>query len=108
MSAYTTAALDRFRDRLLLVDPALRRYATTHKGNYTCWREYGARSLSADNRFSDRVWRVQVDRFTKVEDDPLIPLISAALDCDWITHSYTVDYERDAGYIHHIWDCEVV
>ena len=96
-----------FRDILLTADPNASHYESSKKENYTVWAEYGAKGLMADNRLQEGVWRIQVDRFTKIEYDPMITAINSALDRDDITFEYQVDYEEDTGYIHHIWDCSV-
>lgn len=101
--------LDRFSDLLLTADPDCTRYGGNRKGNYTVWREYGRNTLPADNHSADRAMKVQVDRFTKLEDDPVAKAITSLLDSrDEVAFQYMVDYEPDTGYIHHIWDCEVL
>ena len=35
-------------------------------------------------------------------------LLAALEECDDIAVEYLVDYERDSGYIHHIYVCEAV
>ena len=48
-----------------------------------------------------------MDRFTKEEDEETAAeLLRALSERDDITVDYLVDYERDTGYIHHIYDCE--
>lgn len=99
--------LQEFRDILLTADSGALHYKSMKNTNYTVWAEYGEKSLNADNRREDKAWKIQVDRFTKIEYDPIADLIGAALDRDDISFSYLCDYEKDTGYIHHIWDCEV-
>lgn len=89
-------------------DPTATRYFSAQTGNYTVWQEYGADHLPGDNQYQDRKWKIQVDRFTKVADDPVADAITTALDREDIAYSYQVDFELDTKYIHHIWDCEVV
>ncbi len=101
--------LEDFRELILSADPDATRYEGSRKGNYTVWQEYGMSPLAADNRTADRAMKVQVDRFTKVEDDPVAAALLAALDeRDEVAYTYLVDYEVDTGYIHHIYDCEVI
>lgn len=100
--------LNEFMELLLTVDPNATRYYSMQQGNYTIWQEYGADHLPGDNRYLDRKWRIQVDRFTKIPDDPIADAITATLDREDIAFSYQVDFEMDTKYIHHIWDCEVV
>ena len=48
-----------------------------------------------------------MDRFTKIEDEETALALKALLEAqDDIAVDYLVDYERDTGYIHHIYDCE--
>lgn len=99
--------LQEFRDILLTADPAASHYSSTQKPNYTMWAEYGDSALTADSKISESVWKIQVDRFTKLEYDPVVESIRAALDRDDIAFEYLCDFEPDTGYIHHIFDCEV-
>jgi len=101
--------LEGFKALILAADPEATRYEGNRKGNYTVWREYGMKPLAADNHHADRAMKVQVDRFTKIEDDPVADALFAALDGrDEVAFEYLVDYEVDTGYIHHIFDCEVI
>ncbi|MGI6634183.1 MAG: hypothetical protein ACOX7B_03305 [Christensenellales bacterium] len=107
--------LEEFGQLILSADPEATRYEGNRKGNYTVWREYGTRPLGADNRHGESIYRVQVDRFTKIEDDPIAAAITTALNGgeeedhqDAVAYQYLVDYEVETGYIHHIWDCEMI
>lgn len=93
--------LQQFRDILLTADPQASHYKSMQTPNYTVWREYGK------TRIPEQAWKVQVDRYTKVEYDPIVALITTTLNIDDISFSYLVDFESDTGYIHHIWDCTV-
>lgn len=101
--------LQEFRDLLLTADPAAAHYKSPgKKTNYTIWREYGAGAMAADDAHQETSWRIQVDRFTKAEYDPVADAIRAALNGHPdISFAYEIDYEHDTGYIHHIFDCEV-
>ena len=51
----------------------------------------------------------QIDRYTKDEDDTIAGALKTALEADpRICFAYMVDYEKDSGYIHHIYDCEAM
>lgn len=100
--------LQEFRNILLTADPQAVHYKSMKKDNYTRWQEYGDNALTADSVRKEKAWKIQVDRFTKVEYDLIVNQISSVLDRDDISYDYHVDYESDTGYIHHIWDCEVV
>jgi len=94
---------------LICVDPDVQRYDHDRAGKgdaYTVWREAGPVGLYADGREAGSL-RFQVDRFTKEEDEETAAeLLRALSERDDITVDYHVDYERDTGYIHHIYDCE--
>lgn len=86
--------------------------ATHHFGggaeNYTTWSEFGEGGLRANNRNSESLLRIQIDRFTKLDNDPVVDAITAALDANEIAYDYLLDREPDTKYLHHIWDCEVI
>lgn len=100
--------LDDLKNLLLTVTPNTYHYAAFEKPDqYIVWAEYGANPLSADSRYPEKAFKLQVDYFTKMEFDPNVAKIEAVLDTDEISYDCLVDYEDDTGYIHHIWDCEV-
>lgn len=100
--------LEKFRDILLQADPKAQHYRSTRKGNYTCWAEFRSSRYTTDNGTEDIKWFIQVDRFTKIEYDPMVEAIDAVLDRDDVAASYDCDHELDTGYIHHFWTCEVI
>ena len=70
------------------------------------WYELGTTNHFADGE-NVGIMRFQVDRFTKEEDEETALALKALLEAqDDIAVDYRVDYERDTGYIHHIYDCE--
>lgn len=92
---------------LISCDPNVQRYEHDQTGSnaYTVWHEYGRPGLYGDGQ--EHGIRFQVDRFTRDEDDAIAGSLLAALEgADDIAVDYRVDYERDTGYIHHIYDCE--
>lgn len=95
------------RDLLVQIDPDIRHYFSTETTrDYTYWEETRQLPLTADDRH-DEAWRFYVHRFTRDEFDPVAQRIMQALDADpRTTVSHTVTYERDSGYIHHIFECE--
>lgn len=99
--------LPEFSEMLLTADPNATRYKSDQKPNYTTWIDFGRKKLMANNRVAERAHKVQIDRFTKIEDDPIAEAITAVLDENEIAYEYLCDFEQDTGYIHHIWDCEV-
>lgn len=99
---------DEIKSLLVEVDPEVQRYEHDHEGAdaYTVWREFGRLNLYGDDEEEGSI-RFQVDRFTKEEGDEIAAALLAALEGrDDIAVDYLVDYERDTGYIHHIYDCE--
>jgi hypothetical protein len=97
-----------FRDLLLMADPDASHYESIKKGNYTVWKEYGTNSLQADDKTSEKAWKLQIDRLTKIEYDPVADAITAMLENQGIAYEYVPDFEPDTGYMHHIWTCEVI
>lgn len=99
--------LREFRDLLLGVDSKASHYESKQKGNYTVWAEYGQNILKADDAVAESADKIQIDRFTKIEYDPVADAIKTMLNEQCIVFEYHVDYEEVTGYIHHIYDCEV-
>lgn len=99
------------RSLLVSVDPNVRRYEHDGAGTgdaYTVWYETGRPGFYGDGTEEGSI-RFQVDRFTRDEEDPTAAALLAALEGeDDIAVDYLVDYERDTGYIHHIFSCEAV
>ena len=99
---------DEIKSLLVEVDPEVQRYEHDHEGAdaYTVWREFGRLGLYGAGEEEGTI-RFQVDRFTKDENDATAAALLAALEGrEDIAVDYLVDYERDTGYIHHIYDCE--
>ena len=95
--------LDQFGTVIKSADPAAAHYAGKGTGNYTRWYEYDL----GDNGGKSGPMKIQVDHFTKLENDPVVTGITEALNLDDVYAKHLVDFEPDTGYIHHIWDCEV-
>lgn len=94
---------------LVAVDPNVQRYDHDGAGTsdaYTVWYELRPVGLYGDGQEEGTI-RFQVDRFTKEEDDAIAASLKETLEGqDDIAVEYLVDYERDTGYIHHIYVCE--
>lgn len=94
---------------LVAVDPNVQRYDHDGAGTsdaYTVWYELRPIGLYGDGEEEGTI-RFQVDRFTKEEDDVIAASLKETLEGqDDIAVEYLVDYERDTGYIHHIYVCE--
>jgi hypothetical protein len=102
--------LQEFRDILLAADPTASHYVSDQRPNYTTWTEFGRKRLIADGHTAETVPKIQVDRFTQIEYDPVADAITQALEDADIPYEYLLDVEKDENgkllYIHHIWDCE--
>ena len=96
-----------FKALIVSADPKATRYFGADTGNCTVWAEYERTGLNADGELSEPVWRIRVDRFTNVEDDPVAEAITCALANDEITVRYTVASDPATRYIRHTWYCEV-
>ena len=101
--------LEQFRAVLLAADAAATHYSSDSAGNYTVWAEYGDKALVSDDSRDelDKVWKIQVDRYTKTPYDTAVDSIRAAFNAEDISFTYLCDYDQETGYIHHIFDCEV-
>lgn len=101
--------VQRIKELLTSIDPDVQRYDHDGAGTedaYTVWREIRPSGIYGDGQEIGSL-RFQVDRFTKEEDEETALALKALLEAqDDIAVDYRVDYERDTGYIHHIYDCE--
>lgn len=88
-------------------DPDIRHYFSMSDAEaYTYWTETQQLALTADDKH-DEGWRFYVHRFTRDENDATAAAIFSALDGDpRIAVRRRTEYERDSGYIHHIYECE--
>ena len=92
---------------VLSADPQAQHYESARDGRaFTRWQETRRISYTADDRHVCG-WHFAIDRFAKDEFDAVASAIEQALtDAPGVAYSYTVDYESDTGYIHHIFDCD--
>lgn len=101
--------VQRIKDLLTSIDPNVQRYDHDGAGTadaYTVWQEIRPVGFYGDGQEEGTI-HFQVDRFTKTEDEETALALKALLESqDDIAMDYLVDYERDTGYIHHIYDCE--
>lgn len=98
---------EEIRELLITVDPDIRHHRSEHlEPDYTYWDETRPLGIAADNRQFDD-WAFVVHRYTKQENDLIAEALFEALDGDpRIAVRRSVDYNREEGYIHHIFDCE--
>lgn len=94
--------LEELRDKILECDPAATRYEGRGEGNYTVWQEVRRLKFSADNG-KQGGWDCQIDRWTKQENDPVAEKLAKMLDkSDCIAWGCRVTYDKESGYIRHI------
>lgn len=102
------------RDIIMLADESAKHYDATaeiqERKNFTVWMEYEAMPLKADDEEAEQGWLFEVNRFTKEEYDPMAERLRAVLaNTDGVTiNTYRVEYNQQAGYIRHIFDCRGV
>ena len=101
--------IQEIKNLLVAVDPDVQRYDHDWAGTgeaYTVWQEITPLGVYGDGTEEGSI-HFQVDRFTKTEDETTAAALLTALEgADDIAVDYRVDYEKDTGYIHHIYDCE--
>lgn len=100
--------LSEIKALILSADATAEHYESSRTGSdsYTVWREVRRLAATADDRHIEG-WAFQVDRFTRDEFDATAEALFEALDgSDRVAVYHAVDFERDSGYIHHIYDCE--
>lgn len=91
---------------VLEADPDAKHYVQMTDGsNFTVWQEYRALAFAGDDT-ADYGWQFQIDRYTKIEFDPIAEAIVQALRRNAIAFSYMVEYDQSTRYIRHIFDCE--
>lgn len=101
--------MDNFVQILKAADPK----CTKNKGNgdrdRTVWTPYQPITSEHDDVSEIVGYKVQVDRFTKTDNDPIAGAITAALlaNTEIGVTILPIGYETDTGFFHHIWDCEV-
>lgn len=102
--------LNEIQSLVASVDANSGHYVSAHRASeaYTVWYETRLLDDMADDLHHGAI-AFQIDRFTKAEHDEIAEALRAALDAEpRVFYSYLVDYERDTGYIHHIFDCEAM
>ncbi len=99
--------LDEFAAWIAAIDPKATHYTASEPGACTVWSEY--RRL---NHYADGCnlggWKVQIDRYTRQEADPIAAALEAAIEESMdIAAEHLVDRDPDTGLIRHLFDCEV-
>lgn len=99
--------LDEITAILVEVDPEIQHYfSMSDKESYSFWEERRRLPAAADGRHEEG-WRFYVHHFTKTEGDPMAASFFHVLDENPRTAvRWEIDFEKDTGYIHHIFECE--
>ena len=94
---------------VLAADPDACAYESDSTGkDYTTWQPLWPMNLFVDNRCADG-WHFVIDRFTRMQDDPVTANIRAVLDdAPGVAYAMEIDYERDTGFIHISFTCDGV
>ncbi|HCA29168.1 MAG TPA: hypothetical protein DEP23_06215 [Ruminococcaceae bacterium] len=99
--------LNDFRDILLEADGNITKRFGAGTGNYTVWTPGGIDRVMSDDTGDENVQRVYVDRYTKLDNDPVVQAIWNALEGAFISFEYEQDTENDTKYIHHTFTCYI-
>ena len=103
--------LNEIKALLVSADANIKHYFSMHGSEepYSYWEETHMLPLTFDDRhqITDQAWRFKVHRFTKTEGDSVAASIFEALDQDpRVTVRWVTDFDKDSGFIHHIFECE--
>lgn len=98
-----------FKALLLTIDPNAKHFYWSGGGNYTVWAEYSESYLIRDDKIASKDHNIQVDRYTKLEYDPMVDLLTAGFDIpEIVIRPRRIIYETNGGYVHHIWDLVLI
>lgn len=97
------------RGLVLAADPDACAYESDSTGeDYTTWQPLWPMNLLVDNRYADG-WHFVIDRFTRMQDDPITANIRAVLDdAPGVAYAMEIDYEQDTGFLHISFTCDGV
>ena len=103
--------LTEIKAMLVSADANIKHYFSMHgsEESYSYWEETQQIGPVCDDQHdvADQAWRFYVHRFTRTEGDSVAAAIFEALDQDpRTTVIWRTDFDRDSGYIHHIFECE--
>lgn len=95
---------------LVSADPDIKHYFSMNDSDsYSYWEKIRRLHFTADDRHNDadQAWRFYVHRYTKTEGDAIASTLFETLDSDpRTTVRWQTDFDRESGYIHHIFECE--
>ncbi len=94
-----------FKNLILSVDIEATKFEGNGKRDYTVWTPYQPSRDIADDECEEFTWRIQVDRFTKIDNDPIAKALYDKFEEMHVPFEYELDYEPDTKYIHHIFVC---
>jgi hypothetical protein len=101
--------LQEFKALLLTVDSKATHSKPGGEENYTVWQEYGNNSLYAEGERAESALKVQIDRYTSIEYDPIAQSITDMLkDNDIPFDDLPGAWDSEAECWRHIWTCEVI
>ncbi len=97
--------LDNFKALLLTADPDADKWKGKGQGDRTIWYPSQIVKIRSDDMDDDSWLKIQVNRFTKSDSDPIVSKIYDTLTQAGIPFEYIVDYEEDTDFINHIFTC---
>lgn len=90
-------------------DPHAGHYRSASKTqNYTAWHEFRREPIYGDDGVAEDGWAFQVDRFTTLEEDPMVDRIWETLQRHRLHVTHIVLPDPDTRYIHHAFQCQGV
>jgi len=75
---------------------------------YIVYSEYRKKYMHADNKPKESCWRVQVDFYTKLLDDPNPERLEELLSQNEVPYKYARIFDTDLKMHRHIFDCDGV
>ena len=99
--------IEDIRQLVLKADPNASHYESTEKGTaYTTWHEFDRDPLWGDNDTAEDGWRFQVDRFTKLDTDPMVDTIWQTMKAEpRVAVEHIVMPDPGTEYVHHVFSC---
>lgn len=100
--------LEGIKSLLVTADPDIRHYFSMSTADaYSYWEENRRLDFMADDTHAEEAWHFYVHRFTKTEGDSTATTLFQILDGnDAISVKWVTGYDKESGYIHHIFECE--
>ena len=86
--------LQEFKALLLTIDSKATHHQGPGSGNYTVWSEYQENYIFEDDKIAIKQIHIQVDRYTKLEYDPMADTITNGLDTEGVFYTTSARYTR--------------